>query len=48
MTDTAEEATLCPWTPDPWPRCCDLLVRQVRANRRGQQRELPWWRGEAA
>jgi hypothetical protein len=28
--ETADEATLCPWTPDPWPEVCDLLVRQVR------------------
>jgi hypothetical protein len=25
------EAVRCPWTPDPWPEVCDLLVRQVRA-----------------
>ena len=24
------EAVRCPWTPDPWPFVCDLLVRQVR------------------
>lgn len=27
---TQDEATICPWTPDPWPEVCDLLVRQVR------------------
>jgi hypothetical protein len=27
---TAAEATMCPWTPEPWPEVCDLLVRQVR------------------
>lgn len=27
---TVGEATLCPWTPDPWPEVCDLLVRQFR------------------
>lgn len=25
-----EAAVACPWTPDPWPDRCDLLVRQVR------------------
>jgi hypothetical protein len=35
---TADEATACPWTPDPWPRCCDLLVRQVRAGDRREPR----------
>ena len=25
-----EAAFACPWTPDPWPEVCDLLVRQVR------------------
>lgn len=41
--ETAEEATMCPWTPDPWPEVCDLLVRQVRADdgrRRRQPRQL--------
>lgn len=28
--ETAAEATVCPWTPEPWPEVCDLLVRQVR------------------
>lgn len=28
---SAAEATACPWTPQPWPDVCDLLVRQVRA-----------------
>lgn len=46
--ETADEATLCPWTPDPWPEQCDLLVRQVRADRRGQQAGLPFWKGDAA
>jgi hypothetical protein len=27
---SADEATMCPWTPDPWPEQCDLLVRQFR------------------
>ncbi|MGN6107453.1 MAG: hypothetical protein ACTHU0_20255 [Kofleriaceae bacterium] len=27
---TSDEATACPWTPDPWPEVCDLLVRKVR------------------
>ena len=29
---TSDEATLCPWTPDPWPVVCDLLVRHVRSD----------------
>ena len=29
---TADEATACPWTPEPWPVVCDLLVRQVRSD----------------
>lgn len=44
---TDEEAFACPWTPDPWPEVCDLLVRQVRADRRGTQEPLPFWRGIA-
>lgn len=28
---SSEEATMCPWTPTPWPDVCALLVRQVRA-----------------
>jgi hypothetical protein len=42
---TADEATLCPWTPEPWPRCCDLLVRQVRTEMaldRREQAVMPW------
>lgn len=27
---TRDEAIMCPWTPDPWPRQCDLIVAQVR------------------
>ncbi len=27
---TKEEATMCPWTPDPWPEVCDLFVAIVR------------------
>lgn len=27
------EAFACPWTPDPWPEVCDLLVREVRDRR---------------
>jgi hypothetical protein len=30
------EAVRCPWTPSPWPVCCDLLVRQVRTEQRYQ------------
>ncbi len=28
--ETDLDAVRCPWTPDPWPYVCDLLVRQVR------------------
>jgi hypothetical protein len=28
--ETDLDAVRCSWTPEPWPVCCDLLVRQVR------------------
>lgn len=36
---TQDEATMCPWTPDPWPVVCDLLVRQVRSPSHRDRRE---------
>lgn len=27
---TPDDATMCPWTPTPWPNVCDLLVREMR------------------
>ncbi len=41
---TADEATLCPWAPQPWPEVCDLLVRQVRTGQVSQL-SLTWGRG---
>jgi hypothetical protein len=39
---TQAEAEACPWTPEPWPEVCDLLVRQVRSERRTEQATMPW------
>jgi hypothetical protein len=40
---TADEATLCPWDPEPRPLVCDLLVRQVRTDQpRAGQLAMPW------
>lgn len=43
--DTADEATMCPWTPEVWPETCDLLVREFRRDdgrerSRGRQLQL--------
>lgn len=38
-----EAAFACPWTPDPWPEVCDLLVRQVRTEQPiAAQVAMPW------
>lgn len=39
---TADEASACPWTPDPWPEVCDLFVRQVRTEAPPVQARMPW------
>lgn len=36
---SAVHATMCEWTPDPWPERCDLLVRQMRT--RGHEQPAP-------
>ncbi len=42
---TQDEATMCPWTPTPWPVVCDLLVRQFRSEHRQEQAVMPWGAG---
>jgi len=39
---SADEATMCPWTPDPWPVVCGLHVCQVRTEAPPIQAEMPW------
>ena len=35
------DAVRCPWTPDPWPEVCDLLVREIRDRGADQVRTKP-------
>lgn len=39
---TADDATMCSWTPDPWPVVCDLHVCQVRSSAPRRQLGFGW------
>lgn len=40
---TRDDAMMCPWTPEPWPVECALMMQELRTERRVEQGKMPWW-----